>query len=538
MKRILCITIAALAAGVSAYAQNINASVQVTNDYRASAAEAAKQEIPVSVPDSALKFDYNFDYSVFESPYMGAYEFTPYVVRVVPESQEYDGNRFFLKAGAGYTIHPVLQAVFATAPRKNFAMSIYQDLQGYYGDYWQVSKKDMRLIAGSLYKGYDFSEKFGVEGSLRTDALNFKWGVDYRGLYNSDSQLPTEYHSGGVRLNFSSTGKGKSYFLYDVDLSARYGLDRLEHYFEPVATSQHSYALDATFGPVIKGKYRILIDVDGRHDSYTGISAGRSTFLQLFPHGDLTFNKFRVRVGVKMSVAGGVRAFRIFPDAEIDYSLLDGGLDLFAGITGGQHMNSYSEFKEVYHRFNISYTENVNAVTEDKFDVYLGARGHVGSFFQYNVKAGYALYENAPLASVLLEPAFTSAVAFKDFSLMYANADLSWKSESLDITGGVNIRKTSLSDPVDCFDLPLFSGDISVVYNYMKRIYAGVSCEASTSRGKIMGYADLGVYAEYKFTKVFSFWAKGGNLLNMSVQRVPRYVEKGINFTAGITVNL
>ncbi len=538
MKRMLCLLAAVLAAGVCAIAQNIDARVQVTNDYRASAVEAVKQDIPVSVPDSVYKFDYNFDYSVFESPYMGAYEFTPYVVRVVPEPREYDGNGFFLKAGAGYTVYPVLQAVFATAPRKNFAMSVYQDFQGYYGDYWQVSKNDMRPIEGSLYAGYDFSEKFGVEGSLRTDALNFKWGVDYRGLYNSDSRLSTQYHSGGVRMNVSSTGKGKSYFLYDVGITAGYGLDMLEHYFEPLATSQHSYGLDATFGPVIKGKYRILIDVDGRHDSYTGISAGRSTFLQIFPHGDLTFNKFRVRAGVKMSVAGSVRSFRIFPDAEIDYSLLDGGLDFFAGITGGQHMNSYGEFKETYHRFNISYTEDVSAVTVDKFDIYLGARGHIGGFFQYALKAGYALYENAPLSSVLLEPVFSSGVAFKDFSLLYADADFSWKSESLDITGGVNFRKTSLSDPVDCFDLPSFSGDISVVYNYMKRIYAGVSCEASTARGKIRGYVDLGACAEYKFTKSFSFWIKGDNLLNMSVQRVPGYVEKGINFTVGITVNL
>ena len=58
------------------------------------------------------------------------------------------------------------------------------------------------------------------------------------------------------------------------------------------------------------------------------------------------------------------------------------------------------------------------------------------------------------------------------------------------------------------------------------------------SAAAIPGYADLGVSAEFKFTRQLSFWAHGGNLLDMTVQRVPLYAESGINFTAGICLNL
>lgn len=528
-----------LTACLSARSQNINAQVQVTNDYQSASGAVSKLEIPVTVPDSATSFDYNFDYSVFESPYRGAYEFTPYAVRVVPEPRAYDGRSLYVKAGAGYSLYPVLQAVYSTKPKENFALSVYQDFQGYYGDYWTVSKNDMKPVSGSLYEGYDFSEKFGVEGSLRSDVLNFSWLADYRGLYNSDSQLPTAYHSGGISANVSSARNRNSYFLYDVTLSARYGLDMLDHYFEPIYTTQHTYGLDATLGPVLKGRYKVLVDIDARHDSYSGISAGRNNFVQLFPYADFMVWKLHVKAGAKLSAAGGLRSFRVHPDAEIDLSVLNGGsLDLYAGITGGQHMHSYSEFKESYHRFNISYTDQVNAVSNDKFDVYAGVRGHIGSNLQYDVKAGYAMYGNVPLAAVVTEPAFASSIAFKDFNLVYADVDLSWKSESFEFTGGLNYRKTSLVQPTDCFNLPLISGDVSAVYNYRKRIFVGVSCEGATSRGQISAYADLGAIAEYRFNRCFSFWAKGGNLLNMTIQRVPRYIEKGINFTAGITVNL
>lgn len=535
MKKYLTILAAMMASATFCVnAQNINASVQVTNSYRSSVGDFSKRALEVNVPDSALRFDYEFDYSVFDSPYRGAYEFTPYAVKVIPEPQGYQGRNLYVKAGAGYPVYPVLQAVVATKPRENFAMSVYQDLQGYYGQYWAVSPSDMKVVK-EMYEGYDISEKFGIEGSWRNEALQASWDVDYRGLYNSDSRLPSTYHSGGVKANFRSVNGGPSYFLYDVTLSGRVGADVLDHYFEPVNVMQQSYALDATFGPVIKGAYRILVDVNARHDTYSGISAGRTTGLQAYPRAEFLFGRFNISAGARLSY---IRSFRIHPEIDLSLSLLNGAVEIYAGLTGGQHLNSYMEFKETYHRFNISYTDDVSSVTNDKFDVFAGVRGHIGGFFQYDLKGGYALLDNVPMAAVARVPAFLTTIAYKDFNLIYADASLSWKSERVDASAGVHFRKTSLGMPEDCFDLPMFSGDVSFTYNFRKRIYAGVTCEGSTSRGDIAAYADLGVYGEYRFTDRFSVWAKGGNLLDMAIQRIPRYVESGINFTAGITLNL
>ena len=73
MRKYITSAAAFLIAVFSANAQNINAQVQVTNSYSSSVGDFAKQNVPVNVPDSALKFDYDFDYSVFDSPYRGAY---------------------------------------------------------------------------------------------------------------------------------------------------------------------------------------------------------------------------------------------------------------------------------------------------------------------------------------------------------------------------------------------------------------------------------------------------------------------------------
>ena len=97
-----------------------------------------------------------------------------------------------------------------------------------------------------------------------------------------------------------------------------------------------------------------------------------------------------------------------------------------------------------------------------------------------------------------------------------------------------------------------FTGDVAFEYNWSRRIYAGVDCLFATGRkgnvadllqgqtheARIPGYADLGLYFEYAASRSLSFWLRGGNLLNMTIQHSPLYAEKGVNFTIGICLNL
>ena len=88
----------------------------------------------------------------------------------------------------------------------------------------------------------------------------------------------------------------------------------------------------------------------------------------------------------------------------------------------------------------------------------------------------------------------------------------------------------------------VLTADAQVLYNWRKRVYAGVDCIFSTARHGADGtfevpwYADLGVYAEYAFNGNVSLWLRGGNLLNMEIQRNLLFAEKGVNVTAGISL--
>ena len=85
--------------------------------------------------------------------------------------------------------------------------------------------------------------------------------------------------------------------------------------------------------------------------------------------------------------------------------------------------------------------------------------------------------------------------------------------------------------------------DVSVTVEKSGR-YVGVDCEFSSSRHMplqscyLPGYADLGVTAEYITSRAISFWARGGNLLGMTIPRNLIYAFKGPYFTLGISLKL
>ena len=68
-KRYIYIVALSLVFGSQAFAQNLNPTVKVTKIYSGILNDVSKPELSMEVPDSIKRFDFNFDYSVFDSPY-------------------------------------------------------------------------------------------------------------------------------------------------------------------------------------------------------------------------------------------------------------------------------------------------------------------------------------------------------------------------------------------------------------------------------------------------------------------------------------
>lgn len=548
MKRITFISIA-LACCASLAAQNINQSVQVTNDYVSRFTDINKNGVALAVPDSLYRFDYDFDYSVFETPYKGSYEFSPYMIQVTPESSAYDGSKLYVRAGAGFRDHPHLDVVYNPLVKENLALSVYNHGSGYHGKYYNG------VTAGSSaqqrYNGYDLSDRLGVEGRYLFKGNTLRFDAGYDGIYAAkyerissalDAYNGSSMHAARLHADIASDPSSATYFFYKLALNYRYSGDRKT--LDKSFLGEHAFDVSGSVGPVLKQKFSMLIDFSYAYDTQKiAYVSTQSMLVDVKPHFVFTLGPVNIDAGAKIDYSSSSTSskFSVVPSARAKLSLFKGRLDVFAGVDGGQKMYGFADAKNINHFVD---HDGFSAVySREKLNVYAGFNGSVSSQLQYNFKGGYSSVANNPLLAL-------GGVALVDTRQAYADLALAWVSERVTVDGNLRFRYDINHGLSERAFLPaMLSGDIRGVYNWNKRIYAGLWVDASMKRtflgnpgsacsGNIPGYVNLGLDLEYKLSRRLGLWLQGGNLMGMAIEKVPGVVEKSPYFTAGITFKI
>lgn len=517
---------------ISVQAQNINQSVQVTNDYEAQFADFQKAGVELTVPDSLYDFNYKFDYSVFDSPYKGAYEFTPYEIELKPEKFVREHKSFYLKAGAGYQLYPELDLVWTAIRNSKFALTVFNTGRGRMGTYGRTRNY-------TAFKGYDLADKFGVEGMLRLPKSNFSFNLGYDGIFTKPSYQTSAFHSPSLKLALKSLPSAETSIVYDINGSARLLYDntsfsKLNGYYFSVA---------ASFGMVWKEEISALLDLDlqSQTTSIGGISTNNN-LLTVYPHAKGRKGIFDIELGVKIDMLFSDSTKITFaPMAKASLDIIPGSLTLFAGVRAGQAFNSYFNLKTLNHFYTnnlVSSGPGIGPTTRNKLDLFAGLKGSVAHRFQYNASLGYKKLEGMPMETL-------QQLGFMDINMVYGNLNMIWSSNDLDIKSDIRFSKALKVKTFDhTFSLPLVSGTLDVLWNRLHRIYAGISLQGASLRychtgvySDIPAYLDLGLYGEYKLNQEWKLWGRVGNVLCMKIQRVVGFVEEGPYLSLGVKWN-
>ena len=95
------------------------------------------------------------------------------------------------------------------------------------------------------------------------------------------------------------------------------------------------------------------------------------------------------------------------------------------------------------------------------------------------------------------------------------------------------------------FSPSAFTADLRGVYNWDRRIFAGMFVQAASLRKSlggvyedIPGYANVGLTGEYRIDARGTAWAEAGNLLGRAIERMPGYAEKSPYLTLGFSLKL
>ena len=582
----------ALAAAVTAlaYGQNLNPTVEVTNAYEGGASSIAKPSQQMAVPDSVTRFNLDFDYSVFEKPYQGAYEFTPYYVQLKPTPKPSTTEKFYLRAGAGFTLHPELDLVWTPLQKEKYRMSVYATHQSYFGRYhdFALGTPQDGVIpvdkSGDKMKGYLADTKAGIDGVFNWDGGLASLDLGFRNRMADDAYHYQKMSGLEAKARVRSLPSDELHLMYDaaIDYSLLGGdLSSFQMFTKDFRESK--FDLAGEFGPVLDADSRILVGVNLDLARYMGDFSGYTGRMAVTPKYQFNLDRWRFSLGAQVSWLIYSEEFNlwdkefqhksgfIYPDVHVDFHLLDDQLILQTSATGGDRFNTLSgQFFSHPFSYDGLYGHSV-----ERIRAMIGARGNIASRFRYDLQGGYARWTYAPVEGMasylisylapsgsdsgILQPAETVEhqvlrpwLVEKGFNLLFVDLDYGWKSESVTVDGRLSYRHSNIAG-TSAFAPAAFTGFIRPAYNYGERMKFGLDIAWSTSRKasvtqvsesgevtkvyRVPGWVDLGLVAEYRFTHRFGFWAKGGNLLNQVVQRTPLHAEAGMYFTGGIVLN-
>ncbi len=601
MRRYITIT-AGLLLAAAASAQNLNPTVQVTNVYEGKLMEVEKQNVPMAIPDSLTQFDWNFNYSVFDNPYKGAYEFNPYFIEMKPDPVPFDGRNLYLRAGAGYSFHPEVQAVWTPSLKGRFGISIYEDFKSYMGQYHDLRSflADTQIPLGTDYETYvlpkstfngrESGNRTGVKARFVTKPVvlsldgQFRW---LNTLWDGETELNSAY---GQSYVFSAKSNNSSAFYFDASVHYDGMTNHPQRFDSNPDLSDYVFDKrlnDNDLGGDLLLRYNVSdplsISLTGSYDHFYFKDVATpdegyviADWLNIGPMCTYQGDRASISAGVKFSDVWKDKDFsdencfkgrRIFPQLRASYELAKEALVVSAFLSGGQSFNSYASLLETNHFLPVDASHNYFSTLADAsvntLDAGISFSGRVKSMFQYKIDGGYARYVNALVEGVRLDFFAETRPMLKymlvDYNLLYASLNGSWRSDRVDASAFLKVQDMKLADAArPVLSAPRFVGSADFTYNWNRRIFAGVSAEWSTSRRasipdfsprlnpanivtlfiNVPGWVDLGVNAEFKASNKLSLWLKGGNLLNKVIMRDFLVAEKGPYATVGLCLVL
>lgn len=528
------ISAVALLTGAAAFAQNLNPTVEVTNTYAREASGIEKPSQLLSVPDSLYHFNLDFDYSVKETPYQGAYEFKPYLVQPRPSARLTGEGLLYLRGGLGYTFHPEFTAIWNPVHSSRFRVGLFADHHSYIGRYHTIAlDADNRFTPdGTAWNGKDMRSTIGA------DAL-YSWrGGFVTGDFRYQNILATHVSMGDFVNN-------------KLQLKLRVGSDALAAVPYEVSTrfswltigdNREFHTVTAGFLGTKWKEYNLRINagvetLSAMDNSLALISAA--------PRFLITKERLDMEIGAKLAFlfrSDGnfyrTSSGTFFPDIRLRFSIVPDKLVLKAAVTGGDRLLVYSDLIDTnpFLPYKADYMDN----TVERINASLALGGQLASRFHYGLKGGYILTTHALLPGYRAGEPYFGFV--KDLRQIYGTVNVGWTSASFDADAAVTFRHSKAGDALadDTLFMPaVFEGNFSAFYKWGDRLKAGATVEASSQRvapaAVLPGFVDVGLLADFRQTRNLGFWFRVGNLLCQPIQRNAFYAEKGIYFTVGAT---
>ena len=445
-----------------------------------------------------------------------------------------------------------------------------------YGEIWMNSTRSRDMAYGVHYKHFS--------------SMSHLKDVGYSGFADNEAELFGKkfYKKHTLSGDFNYKNNMMHYYGFDTTInkiSDKSFTKQAFQLFEPSVKLQSHYTDSSKINHTIKLTYYNLRDIYNAAENNIKLNTDLSTFINkesfhvnvladyynhkkpkdtlndfifsLNPYFEANGKKWHADLGLTATIdAFNSRTkFYFYPQINVHYDVYEGIIIPYAGASGGLIKNSYRSLSNE----NPFINPNVNyANTNNKFNVFGGLRGNLSSTTSYDANVKYGQYDS--LHYFLINYEGDQTLLDNKFKVIYDNTSLltvggsvkyQYKEKIHFIAKGnyylytpKNLEKAYHKPDFDLTFTGLYNlkskilikADVFVIGNQwaLTKIYES-STSLVTEPKLLKGIVDCNLGAEYRYSKMLSFFVKFNNIANVRYQRWERYPTQRFNMMLGLT---
>jgi hypothetical protein len=569
---ILIIIIFSLSATAQVKKQESGLKREVTlyNPYKPSLPDSKKRSFLPEISDSS-KIKPDFHYDVRTTPFLPEYTISPIKAAALlpdPLSKLY---KSYINLGIGNYLTPLAEISVTNDRSKKGAI-------GFYARHFSTNGKidlqnTKKVFAGymdndaSLF-GKRFFRKNILEGSLDfSQKVRHAYGynpqiMDYDPS-NTDTRIP--YNNFGVKTGLASINLDSTDFSYDYHLSFNYFTAQNNLY-------QRKISVDGIMAKSYKGFY---MGSGISYDYYKipdFLLAPPKYIFSVSPFVKKSSDLWNFKIGMQVLLDRNMTTtakVHVYPDITFGFSLVPTYINFFAGLTGKLEKNE--PLKVITENPFIIGDGSLFKIPNTSHDLIIssGFKGNTGTDGNYLLSASYSLisdmlfYTNR--VDFVLSPAepgnYFDAMT-DDVELFNIHGEIVQKlTTKIALIGSANYYKYTLSRNLYAWNKPDWDAKIGLKYNLRDKIIAGIEVSAQGKRRLIVNgeqqfvinngilvnspmqyampaYFNVNLNAEYRYSKILSFWTKLDNISTRRYYEWVYYPTHGFLFMLGFTYSL
>jgi hypothetical protein len=542
MKRILLIQFIILLVSIPVSAQNeqqdLAREVTLYNPYKPSLSLVKKRSYLPAMNDTAgIRPD--FTYQITSKPFFPEYTISPIkAASLLPDPLPRLYNSF-VKIGIGNYITPFAEVSITNERSRKGAL-------GFYARHFSTNgrvklQNDEKVFAGymdndaSLY-GKKFFRKNLLEGSLDfSQKTRYAYGYDPGITYSAEKKdIRLNYYNPAANLSFSSITLDSTSFTYDFNLY-------YDFFFNTSDLFQHHAGVEGTMASLFKGFY---VGSGAEFDLYLpsgDIYMGSKYIVSLNPFLKKSTQQWNFKAGIQLLLdkdTSDSPKFHFYPDVRFGFNIVPEYISFFTALNGKLEVNApqriIDENPFIFSDGTLFTIKN----TSFPLIVSAGLNGNTGIGGNYLVSASYSFINDMLFFTNLGFPGGLGTLQYGNYfgtlnddgELLQIHGEMTGKiNDQFMFKGTANWYKYTLSVTEYPWNKPDWDGQIGIKYNLRDKIITGISINALGKRNLLVTNIDplfgvssykleepvhvnLNFSAEYRYTKILSFWIKLDNI--------------------------